>query len=81
MSDSFALVQGILTELGFPAEDITPEASLLNDLSIDSTELIELVTIIEKRISVPVDEKQLKNAKTVAELVSLIQKTSNQVLG
>jgi acyl carrier protein len=72
MSSNFTLVKDALVELGIPIEEIKPDASLLRDLSIDSTELIELITIIEKQMHIHMDEKQIKNVQTVSELVSFV---------
>src|SRR5437016_5786456 len=79
MSTSFALVQDALTLLGVSSEEITPNASLLHDLSVDSTEMIEFITIIERQTGVRIDERKMKNINTVAELVSLIENYSSQL--
>jgi acyl carrier protein len=79
MPTSFALVQDALTSLGVAAAEITPDASLLNDLSIDSTEMIEVITIIERKIGISLDEKQLKNVRTVTELASFVENSGKQV--
>ncbi len=81
MSGSFVLVQDALVQLGVPTEEITPDASLLDDLSVDSTELIELITVIEQQTGVRLDEKRLKNVWTVAELVSFVDSYNNQLAG
>ncbi|MBV9689292.1 MAG: hypothetical protein JO202_06230, partial [Ktedonobacteraceae bacterium] len=81
MPNSSAIVRDALAQLGVPREEITPAASLLNDLSVDSTELIELITIIEQQIGTHIDEKQLKNVRIVAELVSFVDNYNNQMAG
>ncbi|GCE49779.1 acyl carrier protein [Thermosporothrix hazakensis] len=73
MADTSTFVQDALVQLGVERQEITPEATLLDDLSVDSTELIELITILEKQMDIQLDEKQLKNVHTVAELVSFVE--------
>jgi acyl carrier protein len=72
MSQGLETVQHVLEQLGIPATEITADASLLNDLSIDSTELIEIVATIERQAQISLDEKQLKNLHTVAELAAFV---------
>jgi acyl carrier protein len=72
MSESYAVVQNALVELGVPREEIAPTACLRDDLAVDSTEQIELISILEKQLGANLDEKQLKKVRTVAELVSFV---------
>lgn len=78
MSTSFALVRDALTSLGVSTEEIKPDASLLYDLSVDSTEMIEFIKIIEKQAGIDLDEKQLKRVDTVAELVAFVESYNNR---
>jgi acyl carrier protein len=75
------LVQEALQSLGVPSDQITPDASLLNDLAIDSTEMIECIAIIEKKAGMNIDEKQLKTVKTVAELISYVESQYKPITG
>lgn len=77
MSQSSIAVRDALVEAGIPATDITPDASLLDDLSIDSTELIEVITLIEKQLDIHLDEKGFKDIHTVAELIVFVDQSHN----
>lgn len=79
MFDSFAAIQDALVQLGVSREEITPAASLRDDLSIDSTEQIELIIALEQQIGTELDEKQVKSVRTVAELVSVVDACRGQI--
>jgi len=79
MFDSSVLVRDVLIQLGVPTDEITPEAALFNDLNVDSTEMIELISVIEHKIETSIDEKLLKNVKTVAELVTFVDSYTNKI--
>ena len=79
MFDSFAAIQDALVQLGVSREEITPAASLRDDLSIDSTEQSELIIALEQQIGTELDEKQVKSVRTVAELVSVVDACRGQI--
>lgn len=58
--------------LELPAADVTTESRLDDDLDADSIDLIELVNAAEAAFSVEIEEQELYDLSTVAELVALI---------
>lgn len=73
MSRGYELVRNVLIRLGVPASEIIPEASLLDDLAIDSTELVEVISSLERETRQRIDEKQFKHLRTVADIVKQIE--------
>jgi acyl carrier protein len=72
-SEALALVATVLAVgLGVPEEDVTPEASLRDDLGMDSLDLIELVTGLEARLGKQVPEAELTGVHTVEDAVDLV---------
>ncbi len=59
----------MVEELGLKAEDITPEAMLINDLDINSLEFMNVVMVIEESLDVFLDENRLRDLNTVDDLV------------
>ena len=67
----FEKVRGIIVEtLGCDAEEVTPEASLSDDLGADSVDLVELVMAMEEEFDIgEIDEEDLAGLKTVGDCV------------
>lgn len=57
---------------------LTPETDLLNDLAIDSLELVELGVKIEKQFGKKPAATDLRNCITVGELVQLVQEVTGE---
>ena len=52
---------------------ITPQASLKDDLNIDSLEAVELVLELETAFDVRIEDEELANLKTVQDIMDTIQ--------
>lgn len=63
----------IVEELNVPAEKITMEARLAEDLGADSIDAVELIMNIEDEFEVQVSDEQAQSIKTVGDLVRYIQ--------
>ena len=74
MSDSNAdRVKKIITEqLNVTDEQITPEASFIDDLGADSLDQVELVMALEEEFDVTVEESELEGIETVAGAYAII---------
>ena len=70
----FEKVRDIIVEtLGCDAEEVTPEASLSDDLGADSVDLVELVMAMEEEFEMgEVQEEDLGKLKTVGDAVNYI---------
>lgn len=60
-----------LVEFGEERENLTPTASL-EDLDVDSLDLVELAQIVEDEYGVEVADSDLEKVKTVGDVVELI---------
>ncbi len=63
----------IVEELNVPAEKITMEARLAEDLGADSIDAVELIMNIEDEFEIQVSDEQAQSIKTVGDLVRYIQ--------
>jgi acyl carrier protein len=67
-------VRQVLTErLGIPAERITADSRLVDDLGVDSLDALELAMTLEETFHVGIDDKELRRVETVADVVLLVQ--------
>lgn len=54
-------------------DDITLEASLANDLGINSLELADLVLLCEEKFDIEIDEDNLRELITVGDVVTYLE--------
>lgn len=54
-------------------EDVTMEASLANDLGINSLELADLVLLCEEKFNIEIDEDDLRELITVGDVVRYLE--------
>ncbi len=69
----FEAVRDIIVEtLACDAEQVTLEASLADDLGADSLAAMELIMALEDASGVKVDDADVANLKTVADVVNYL---------
>ena len=64
----------MIDTLGCDDEKITMEASLAEDLNIDSLDAVELVMAIEEKYGVKIPDEELGNLQTVSDIISAVEK-------
>jgi acyl carrier protein len=60
-------------EFEIPADDVTPEARLIEDLDLDSVDAVTLALRLEEETGLGLSEDELKSLDTVASLVTLVR--------
>jgi acyl carrier protein len=70
MSDSLELkIRGLLAEqLGVDASEVTPDASILDDLGADSLDVVEMVMALEETFDIEVPDEHVEEMRTVADV-------------
>jgi acyl carrier protein len=61
---------------GTPKEDVTPEASFVDDLDIDSLSMVEIAVAAQDKFGVEIPDEQLKDLKTVQDVVNFVSKNA-----
>lgn len=70
----FEKVQGIVSEqLGIDAEEITMEASFIDDLGADSLDIVELIMALETEFDFEIPDEDAEKITTVADVVEYIK--------
>ena len=59
-----------------PADDVTPEANFVDDLDIDSLSMVEIAVAAQDKFGVEIPDEQLKDLKTVQDVVNFVSKNS-----
>ena len=74
----FEKVRDIIVEtLGCDAEEVTPEASLSDDLGADSLAAVELVMALEEATGLSIAEEDAANLKTVGDILTYLAARKN----
>jgi acyl carrier protein len=76
-----ALREIMAARLGLPAEQIVPEARLVEDLGLDSLDAVELAIAVERKFDIEVPEEELTKLKTVADMLALVESRTGQASG
>jgi acyl carrier protein len=63
----------IVNSVGCDESVITPEATVKDDLGIDSLAVVELVMALEDAFGISINEEQLKSIRTVGDIVKLVE--------
>jgi len=58
---------------GVPADQVTPDKSFVDDLDIDSLSMVEIAVAAQDKFGVEIPDDQLKNLKTVRDVVTYVQ--------
>jgi acyl carrier protein len=73
--DLEARVKQILTHrLGIPPAEIRLDATLVEDLGMDSLDAVELAIAAERQFNVSLSDEQMAKLKTVADIVGLVER-------
>ncbi|MFM7430448.1 MAG: acyl carrier protein [Chryseotalea sp. WA131a] len=74
MADVQKKVTSILIEkLGVPDSQITPDASFVKDLGIDSLDYAELVMEFEQTFDIKIPDEDAEKMQTIGQAVSYIE--------
>ena len=72
--DVEAKVREIISEqLGVAADEVTPEASFIEDLGADSLDIVELVMALEEEYRIEISDEDAEKIRTVKDVVSYIE--------
>jgi acyl carrier protein len=63
----------IIEQLGVDAEEVTPEASFVNDLGADSLDTVELVMALEEAFKIEISDEDAEKITTVGEAIKYIE--------
>ena len=64
----------IVEQLGVNPEQVTPQASFIEDLGADSLDIVELVMAFEEEFSVEVPDEEAEKLHTVQDVIDYIKK-------
>ncbi len=65
--------QIIVEQLDVSEDEVTPEASFIDDLGADSLDIVELVMAMEEMFDVEIPDEEAENIRTVQDAINYIQ--------
>lgn len=65
--------QIIMEKLGVSEEQVTPEASFIDDLNADSLDIVELVMELEDAFSIEIPDEDAEKLKTVKDAIDYLR--------
>lgn len=63
----------IAKELSVSEEEVTPDASFIDDLNADSLDLVELIMALEEEFGVKISDEEADKIKTVRDAMDYVQ--------
>lgn len=73
----FDKVKGIIVEqLGVEEDEVTPDASFIEDLGADSLDIVELIMALEEEFDLEVPDEDAEKLQTVNDVIEYIRENS-----
>lgn len=64
----------VVQEMNIPADKVTLESKIAEDLGADSIDAIELIMGVEQEFDIEISDDEAMNIKTIGDLVEVINK-------
>ena len=75
----FEKLQGIIAEvLNLESDEISPNATFVDDLGADSLDIFQIIMGIEEEFDIEIDNETAENITTVGDAVEKIKNALNQ---
>jgi len=72
-------VRSIIAEqLGVKLEEVTPQASFIDDLGADSLDTVELVMALEEEFGIEIPDEEAEKMVTVGDAIKYIEEKAGQ---
>lgn len=68
----------IIDQLDVTEEEVTPQASFVDDLGADSLDTVEMVMAFEEEFNIEIPDEDAEKIKTVQDAVEYIQKKAEK---
>lgn len=77
-SISEKITEIIVEQLGVKPEEVTPEASFVDDLGADSLDTVELVMALEEEFGVEIPDEDAEKIQSVGDALRYVEEKSKK---
>jgi len=77
MAVSEKITEIIVEQLGVKPEEVTPEASFVDDLGADSLDTVELVMALEEEFGIEIPDEEAEKIQTVGDAIKYIEEKAS----
>jgi acyl carrier protein len=63
----------IVEKLGVKAEQVTPEATFVDDLGADSLDQVELIMAVEDAFDIEIPDEEAEKLRKVSDVIAYVQ--------
>jgi acyl carrier protein len=63
----------IVEQLGVTAEELTPEASFIDDLGADSLDIVELVMAMEEEFDIEIPDDDAERIQSIKDVIAYVK--------
>jgi len=67
------IIKNLMEQLELERDEITPESRFIEDFSMDSLDMVEMLIDLEKQTGVKIPNEEIKDIRTVGELVKYLE--------
>lgn len=68
----------IVTQLGVNEDEVTNEASFIDDLGADSLDIVELVMAFEEKFGIEIPDEDVEKLRTVGDSIKYVQEKAGE---
>lgn len=72
------VVSILAEEVHKPADEITPELSLTDDLKLEELDVVELVLAVEEEFGITIEDAEVDQLRTVQDLIDLVERKQGE---
>ena len=67
------ILEIIAEQLNRPVEELDPSMDFVEDLNMDSIELVETIMSVEDEFDIEIEEEKLENVHTIGDVLDLLE--------
>lgn len=72
MSTAERVKKVLVRDIGIKESEIVPNATLREQLGVDSTEMVEIIVGLEKEFGIQISDSKVEKLKTIQDLINLV---------